>query len=406
MNPAGHYFMLKDLELSSIGLPPVYEILVGWNPVENTDEGWFNLKQGVKRDFSHFQLRDFNFNEKIVALESDDKGYSSKSECATPASEGPSNPKCEKVGDSSLIQCRKLNSSIQCSYCYRKVKDIVDHELKCRSKNSKGTERVKCPQCNKQILKNGFSTHFNNTHKLAKKSFSTNSSLVVNDVESREIPPEDGLGREVAGLGDSVQEGSVASVEFDFAMVPSDEVEKFSCRLEFTMMLEGRVFKKTIKSLSIYPVKRAMKKFSKRVDKNLDDLEFVSEGRELDGQEFAGSIERGLITVNLRSSDYRAGQEMEESVKFSDLRKSIVYDQNRRSAKFSSRSSDLESWCRDQEVNQVVSRLGSAASVTSSEATTGDESFPSTVIAADAVMYAAAFDANIVDEKVVDFHNF
>jgi len=83
---------------------------------------------------------------------------------------------------------------------------------------------------------------------------------------------------------------------------PEDE-----CRLHFEFQGDKTIIKKNIKISMFEPVEKAMKKFRaykkcvRLFGSNLEDLEFKSNDTLLTGEEYAGSIEDGLIKVNIKS---------------------------------------------------------------------------------------------------------
>eukprot|EP00092_Neocalanus_flemingeri_P038701 GFUD01042138.1.p1 GENE.GFUD01042138.1~~GFUD01042138.1.p1 ORF type:complete len:493 (-),score=119.52 GFUD01042138.1:111-1541(-) len=401
---------IQDIQSSLIGLPPGFQICLGWNPETNTDIGWLNLKPGVERDFRHFQLRDFNCNQQNVnevTLEMKkviEEGVLSEFE--NPANARKVEGDFEKIGDSverdtmeklDIVTTKKDNikfatedkkvfevtpryfssssSLVKCSYCYRKVKDLAMHEVKCPSKHSKGTNRVKCPQCNLQLLRAGFPTHLKN-HTLARiacphcnrvilqKTFDLHQLKCLSKNRSDAIKKAvEGLGisavdvtdeKEMANIEEPLPNGKLSAVDdnYDEIILPCDEVDKVVCRLKFKMMDEGKLLKKIIKSLSLNSVNNAMKKFSSFVGKNVDDLEFLSQDCVLDGEELAGAIDRGVITVRLRCSDDLQIDQLEMS---SDLITAVDLDEIRRdllnkSAGFSPRYPSA--MCPNQQENQ------------------------------------------------------
>eukprot|EP00092_Neocalanus_flemingeri_P103821 GFUD01132882.1.p1 GENE.GFUD01132882.1~~GFUD01132882.1.p1 ORF type:complete len:454 (+),score=112.58 GFUD01132882.1:51-1412(+) len=363
MAQVGHT-LIQDIKTFLIGLPPDNQICVGWNPETNTDIGWLNLKPGVKRDFRHFQLRDFNCNQQNVdeeilemkrVINEGDVG-----EFENPTKARKIEDDYEKSGDTVerdaigkwvIVTTKKDNikiatedkkvfevtpryvssssSLVKCSYCYRKVKDLAMHEVKCPSKHSKGTNRVKCPQCNLHLLRAGFPTHLKN-HTLARiacphcnrvilqKTFDLHQLKCLSKNRSDAIKKAvEGLGisisaadvtdeKEMANIEEPLPNGKLLSAvddNYDEIVLPCDEVGNVVCRLKFNMIDRGKLFKKIIKSLSLNSVNNAMKKFSSFVGKNFDDLEFMSQDCVLDGEELAGAIDRGVITVRLKSSD-------------------------------------------------------------------------------------------------------
>eukprot|EP00092_Neocalanus_flemingeri_P035989 GFUD01039187.1.p1 GENE.GFUD01039187.1~~GFUD01039187.1.p1 ORF type:complete len:472 (-),score=122.09 GFUD01039187.1:117-1532(-) len=385
MAQVGHT-LIQDIKSFLIGLPPGNQICVGWNPETNTDIGWLNLKPGVKRDFRHFQLRDFNCNQQNVdeeilemkrVIDEGDIG-----EFENPTKARKIEDDYEKSGDTverdaigkwDIVTTKKDNikfatedkkvfevtpryvssssSLVKCSYCYRKVKDLAMHEVKCPSKHSKGTNRVKCPQCNLQLLRAGFPTHLKN-HTLARiacphcnrvilqKTFDLHQLKCLSKNRSDAIKKAvEGLGisavdvtdeKEMANIEEPLPNGKLLSAvddNYDEIMLPCDEVGKVVCRLKFNMIDRGKLFKKIIKSLSLNSVNNAMKKFSSFVGKNFDDLEFMSQDCVLDGEELAGAIDRGVVTVRLKSSD---DLEIDQLKISSELITAADLDENRR----------------------------------------------------------------------------
>ena len=94
------------------------------------------------------------------------------------------------------------------------------------------------------------------------------------------------------------------------AEIKRDEyvLEEAECRLHFEFQSDKTIIKKNIKILMSEPVEKAMKKFCtykkfvRFSGSKQKDLEFKSNGTLLSGDEYAGSIEDGVIKVNETSN--------------------------------------------------------------------------------------------------------
>ena len=90
------------------------------------------------------------------------------------------------------------------------------------------------------------------------------------------------------------------------AEITRDEyfLKEAECRLQFEFRRDQTLIRKNIKTLMCEPVEKAMKKFcaykkfTRLFGSKLEDLEFMSNDTLLTGDEYAGSIEDGLIQVN------------------------------------------------------------------------------------------------------------
>ena len=93
------------------------------------------------------------------------------------------------------------------------------------------------------------------------------------------------------------------------AEITRDEyfLKEAECRLQFEFRRDQTLIRKNIKTLMCEPVEKAMKKFcaykkfTRLFGSKLEDLEFMSNDTLLTGDEYAGSIEDGLIKVNEKS---------------------------------------------------------------------------------------------------------
>merc|ERR1712179_841684 len=83
--------------------------------------------------------------------------------------------------------------------------------------------------------------------------------------------------------------------------------EESQCRLHFEFLGDETIIKKSIKISMFEPVEKAMRRFCsykkcvRLFGSKLDDLEFKSNDTLLTGEEYAGSVEDGLIKVTKKS---------------------------------------------------------------------------------------------------------
>ena len=125
----------------------------------------------------------------------------------------------------------------------------------------------------------------------------------------------------IASVDSKVYEDGSKEVESSFngqsdcsADIKRDEciLEEVECRLHFEFQSGKIIIKKNIKILMSEPVEKAMKKFCaykkfvRLSGSKLKDLEFKSNNTLLTGDEYAGSIEDGIIIVN-ETSDIEQG---------------------------------------------------------------------------------------------------
>ena len=125
----------------------------------------------------------------------------------------------------------------------------------------------------------------------------------------------------IASVDSKVYEDGSKEVESSFnsqsdcsADIKKDEciLEEVECRLHFEFQSGKIIIKKNIKILMSEPVEKAMKKFCaykkfvRLSGSKLKDLEFKSNNTLLTGDEYAGSIEDGIIIVN-ETSDIEQG---------------------------------------------------------------------------------------------------
>ena len=121
----------------------------------------------------------------------------------------------------------------------------------------------------------------------------------------------------IASVDSKVYEDGSKEVESSFnsqsdcsADIKRDEciLEEVECRLHFEFQSGKIIIKKNIKILMSEPVEKAMKKFCtykkfvRFSGSKQKDLEFKSNGTLLSGDEYAGSIEDGVIKVNETSN--------------------------------------------------------------------------------------------------------
>eukprot|EP00092_Neocalanus_flemingeri_P020653 GFUD01022378.1.p1 GENE.GFUD01022378.1~~GFUD01022378.1.p1 ORF type:complete len:297 (-),score=83.43 GFUD01022378.1:18-908(-) len=143
----------------------------------------------------------------------------------------------------------------------------------------------------------------------------------------------------------------------------TDKVVQAKCRLKFKMVVDGVMTVKIIKCENIKPVITAMVKFSKHAEKKLEDLEFLSNSCVLDGEELAGSIEQGLLTVRLRRSE----EHVDEVEMFENVTAAAELDEcNNKWLNSSERitsSPACSSFVTNQEVNQDLDCVASVSSV-------------------------------------------
>merc|ERR1719167_376918 len=78
---------------------------------------------------------------------------------------------------------------------------------------------------------------------------------------------------------------------------------KAPCRIFFVMKQMEEVKKERFEVNMGYPILRVMKRFSDKIQEKLENLEFRSQNMILSGEEYAGSIEKGLIDVSLKYKD-------------------------------------------------------------------------------------------------------
>jgi len=402
--------IFKDLEASLERVSEDYQVFVGWDPENNQDVGWLSLEEGVKVDFNNFQLRDFRVRKssevkveiKVLSEESDVK----HEKLGTSSLE---NTDSQVTADGSVLKqsAVKFRSGhrngqfSQCSHCYRFVKHLGLHEMKCKSKHAKGVDRVECPVCSFRVLKKGLTTHLKihtrprnvcphcngitkeslEQHKekclAAKGSFQTSVCKVCNKVIARRFFLEhirqchlnQNQGLEVdSGASEHCHDDKLnrsryivddlASAEVFSEVVFSpacDDTQHARCRLKFKLMVKGKFVKKIVKSLSSNPVGKAMKKFAIHVGRTVEELEFRSKDYVLDGEELAGSIDRGSITVSLKVLDDKKDVNVDISAAAcfdeisKDWLKNIIVSPNQEK-------------CQDKPANQDESNLHFSAS--------------------------------------------
>ena len=159
--------LIEDLKSSLIGTSEDYKIYIGWNPENNTDYGWLNLRKGVNKDISYFQLRDFNYNQqmqdatqygdtketaKITEKSEDDCKRGLRDSCYVETGSVEN-----KVTDKKFDTFGNSRSLVKCSFCYKMVKNLKLHFVKC--KKNTNSDRVKCPKCSSKVLRKCLSTH-------------------------------------------------------------------------------------------------------------------------------------------------------------------------------------------------------------------------------------------------------
>ena len=377
--------LIEDLKSSLIGTSEDYKIYIGWNPENNTDYGWLNLRKGVYKDISYFQLRDFNYNQQMQ----DATLYGDTKEAAEITEKSEDDPKsglgdfCNvetgsveiKVTDKKFDMLGNSRSLVKCSFCNKSVKNLQLHLMKCNHKKSTNYDRVKCPKCNYKVSRKCLSSHLWRHNQSIKKIVCPHCyreiidknydlHLVKCPAKNRNGPSfeclvcaktyskgglhshfkrvhptysqkrfettigesEEFSSKEVAAIkwteivkpkkmtGEKKVRVEVRAAVDESDMLPCVKLDKVLCRLKFKLLVNGVVSKKIIKSLSHKPVGIAMKKFAIHFGKNVKDLDFYSNDCVLDGEELAGSIEKGCITARLLETDDQVMGEVESDI--------------------------------------------------------------------------------------------
>jgi len=248
---------------------------------------------------------------------------------------------------------------VTCSYCKRKVAYLPVHEKKCPVKNAKNQKRVDCPLCdfkptsisshlrshfrpkrtcpfckivisekkfdnhlqkckcnkmdddqdaltgndekiNSSVNMSGVSCENKSGDLVGNDNENLDTNITSVDINSNGYFDDDDESREMASILKCTSEVS-AGYKKD-----RNNSEESQCRLNFEF-LGDETIKKSIKISMFEPIEKAMKRFCsykkcvRLFGSKLDDLEFKSNDTLLTGEEYAGSIEDGLIKVTKKS---------------------------------------------------------------------------------------------------------